>query len=239
MSWAFGFLLVIFTGNLVFSREWTQDALRLTGESTEIRSGAIYRLKKKPGLKKMMRSELKGPRRELALDVIAALEWRDFVPELLQFAKKDETGISYLTINALLTSKNVTKIFETYRKRLADPDTFSLAQVIFLDSFGAMGSALNETEIKNLIKSPSFEVRVAVVDYLGAIRKTNKNFQIARLLKLTLEGSPYQLRLRTIYVVDELRTELGKDFQDFYQLCQKDSNAEVRELCNQKLADRS
>src|ERR1035437_1654974 len=88
------------------SSSWSREALRLTGESDAVHNRALTRIRRIPRIQEILRKELIGPQKALALDVISALPMRSLLPDLLELAKKDESGFFYLAANNLIAAKD-------------------------------------------------------------------------------------------------------------------------------------
>jgi hypothetical protein len=228
------FTFIIFSANIGSALDWSKEALKLTGESDKARDQALKNLKREKKIKKTLKTELKGKKKSLALDVISALQYRGFIPQLLELAPNDETGAMYLTINTLLTPKNALKVIATYRERVGT-ETHPASIVVLLDTLGAIGSPLPQAQLEELLKNESFEVRSAVVSYVRSLVLRHKKKQYAVLLKKVLQTSPLQLRVQGIF----LASELGKNYaglkSDLKNICLKDYNKNVLEVCQERL----
>jgi hypothetical protein len=216
--------------------DWSREALKLTGESDLSRDQALKVLRRHPNIKKILKEQLQTGKRALALDVISALHFKNFIPTLLALAPEDETGATYLTINTLLTPKNAVKVIATYRTRLAS-ETHPASLTVLLDTLGALAVQLPEKQLQGLLKSDSFEVRSAVVSYLRALVLRHKKPRYAALLKDVLVTSPFQLRIQGIYFASELESKSFASLKgELHRICTKDYQKPVIKACQEKLS---
>jgi hypothetical protein len=216
--------------------DWSREALKLTGESDLSRDQALKALRKHPNIKKILKEQLHTSKRALALDVISALHFRNFIPTLLELAPEDEMGAMYLTINTLLTPKNAVKVIASYRNRLKS-ETHPASLAVLLDTLGALAVTLPEEQLKAFLKNDSFEVRSAVVSYLRSLVLRHKKRRYANLLKDVLVTSPYQLRIQAIYFASELEGESFASLkEDLHRICTKDYQKPVLKACQEKLS---
>ncbi len=203
--------------------DWTLEALRLTGESARVRDKAIHKLLKIPHLKKKLHLELKGPHRNLALDVISSLGFEDFLPELLSIAKSESSGIYYLSVNSLITNKNQKIIAGIYRERLVCGKTCGVspaAEVLLLDTLAQISTPLAFEELKKIFDGGWYEVKSAVLNYVRVfLLKTPETIAYLPLLTWSLDSPIIQLRWQTIYLLRELPTSLRAGFIKSIKKC--------------------
>lgn len=219
------------------SIDWAQEALRLTGESDLARDKALKNLRSIPKIKKILAAQLKTSKKALALDVIAALEYREFVPDLLKLAEFDNTGAFYLTINSLLNAKNAPLVIETYRARLSTI-SYPVAHVVILDTLGAMGASLPDKQIAQFLKNKSFEVRSSALDYVRSMLLRHNRRSYAPLLLEAFKDQPFQLRMQAVYAVSELDKEKFSEVKSNVKaLCLNDLYQEVRDMCTERLKE--
>ncbi len=195
--------------------DWTLEALRLTGESEGVRSKAIKKLLKIPNLKKMLHKELYGPRRYLALDVISSLGFEDFLPELLELAKTEASGVFYLSVDSLLTPQNQKMIADVYRERLLCAKTCGVspaAEVLLIDTMAQIGDGFTVPELKKIFDEGWYEVKSAVLNYARAFLLRGKSKIYLPVLNWTLDSPIIQLRWQTLYLLRELPTSTRAGF---------------------------
>jgi hypothetical protein len=217
--------------------DWAKEALKLTGESDLAREKALKKIKRHPKIKKILKAELQTSKKALALDVISALKYRHFVPELLRLAETDDTGAFYLTVNSLLTPKNARLVIDTYKKRL-DTVTHPVSQVVILDTLGAVGSALPEDQIKSFLENRSPEVRSAALGYIRAMVLKTKKKSYASLMLKAFDEQPFQLRMQAVYLASEMDWKKFEKIKiDFKNRCDQDPYKEVRDACFEKLKE--
>lgn len=235
MMWAF--FILCFSCNTLGSPhfDWSEEALKLTGESEQVRENALKKLKRHPKIKKLLKLHLKTAKKALALDVITALQDRSFVPLLLKLAPDDDTGGMYLTINSLITPQNAKKIISAYGRQVLVAKN-PASQVALLDTLGMAGVALRPDKLAELLKNPSYEVRSAVMSYSRLMILKYKKKKYLDLLAPALQTSPYQLRLQTVYLISELGKPHRALKKDLKTLCGQDPNDEVRSSCLSLLA---
>jgi len=214
--------------------DWRATARRLTGLSESVRQRAITELRGVPHLASTLRASLQGPDKALALDVIAALNLEDLLPDLLLASQTDTDGTTYLAIGALLDDHNARSIADAYVHRLRETTTRPVsmtAQVIMLDTLARLGARMSEPEVLRLLDSPIFEVRSAALYYARVwMRKARRN-DFEGVIRAALHCEPYQLRVQALYTVWDLRDVLGDKTRDLLGQCTGDDSEEVRELC--------
>lgn len=190
---------------------WTLEALRLTGESEGIHNRAMERLLKIPHLKLMLHRELKGPQRNLALDVISSLGFEDFIPELLELAKTENSGVFYLSIDSLLTARNQKMVAGVYRERLLCAKTCGVspaAEVLILDTLAQLGEKLTLLELKTIFDGGWYEVKSAALNYARVALIRGDSLEFLSLVRASLESPVIQLRWQAIYLLSELPASL-------------------------------
>lgn len=218
---------------------WTQEAVRMTGESDLVRERALKRLSQWPHLTELLRQELAGPHQALALDVISALSLQELLPDLLKVADKDQTGFIYLCINNLLTSKNRDEIVSLYRQRLLCSGSCQAsgpAQVVILDTLGRLGETLDSKDLQNfLTSSPWPEVRFAALDYVRLGLLQRKQMEFLPLLKVALQSQPVQLREQALYLISELPGDTRKKAIKDLPECKQGFSPDTLHFCQRLL----
>lgn len=211
----FYLLIVIFLGSIgaagktkVVVKDWATEAVRMTGESDQVRERALRRLRKIPDLEATLKKELNGSKKALALDVISALEMRALLPDLLSTALTDETGFVYLTLNNLMTSKNRGELVPFYKKQLLCRflcATSGPSQVVILETLARLNEEIEVDELEKLFAKTSWpEVQGAIIDYSRYMVTKFKKEKYAVLLKKGLESETVQLQQQTLAVISEI-----------------------------------
>ena len=224
------------------ARDWSKEAVRLTGESQAVRGRAIMRLKKTPHLKEILRREIHGNRLAQALDVIATLELRDLLPDLIQLGTTDATGSVYSAINSLLNEKNLASVLPTYRKRLlCEPacQASPAAQVVILDTLARAGLDLSSDELTRLLKSSQYEVKSAALEYVRSAIMTRGKFELLPLVQASLQANPWQLRLQSWYLISELPPQIKIRLKISKENCAQERNIEARGACLNLFKDKT
>ncbi len=192
--------------------DWTLEALRLTGESEGVRKKAIHKLLKIPHLKKILKKELKASKRNLALDVISSLGFEDFLPDLLELAKTDSSGVFYLSIDALLTAKNQAMIAGIYRERLLCAKTCGVspaAQSLLLDTLSQIAQPFTSEELKLIYEQSWYEVKSAVLNYARSyLLRDGGPTSYVQLIQIALESPIIQMRWQALYLLREIPSRM-------------------------------
>ena len=228
------FLACLLLGSRGLAWDWSTEAVRLTGESNPVREQAIKRLKKVPHLKRLLRHEIHGDHLAQALDVIATLEVRDLLPDLIQLGVSDKTGSVYSAINSLLNEKNLASVLQIYRKRLlCEPNCQAspAAQVVILDTLARAGIDLSAAELTALFKSSQYEVRSAVLEYVRSAILMHGKIELFPLVQTALLAKPWQIRLQSWYLVSELPPPIKTKLKISKSNCTQEQNLETRSAC--------
>jgi len=228
-------ILLTFLAN-AYTADWTDQALRLTGESDKIRETALKQLKSNPDLTKILTESLdKADSREqaLALDVIAALSLDEFANNLFARAESDKDGRFHLALNALLHSGNRLKIAKHYQEVLKTPAPL-VVRVIALDTLARMEVNLTRDEVTTYLKDPAYEIRSAAISYLRTLLRRFPRKEDVALFAIPLADRPYQLRLQTIHAIKDLPSSLEVDGLFLLENCREDAHPEVRKACGGK-----
>ncbi len=184
--------------------DWSVHALRLSGEGPRIRNEATRQLKRYPHLKAALRKALREQKRPLALDVIAALEMKDLLPELSLLSKENEDGTVYLAMNALIDTANRDGFIELYLKRLKDSRISGPSQSILLDTLGRLGARIPRRELENFLNSPRYEVARHALYYLRLMILTHHQHQYKDLVRQAAHLRPRQLRDQASSLIAEI-----------------------------------
>jgi hypothetical protein len=175
---------------------------------------------------------------ELALLVIRSLELNALVLDLLKLSKDYPSTSIFKTINSIVMPNNEQILFFHYSQILKESEAVSPPIVItLLSGLTKVRSFLDQSTLLFLISNPSFEVRLATLDYISKrLQETNykdlKNFELT--LKKTLTSHPYQVRLMTLDIIEAMPVDKKQTFSNVLSLCKNDVNVEVRNSC-QKL----
>lgn len=186
---------------------WSREALRLTGESASVREASLRRIKNIPRLHSLLRKELRGRRQALALDIIAALKLKAFVPELLRLAEKDCHGFVYHTINTLVTPANQARISKVYQRRLFNPGPQGIGpcQVVLLETLGILGHRLPTKDLETLLTTSSWpEVQGAVLNYARIAVLQDRRDEYVFLVTKALTAKSLQVRTQARFLAQEL-----------------------------------
>jgi len=189
---------------------WSNEALRLTGESKFVRNVAITNLQRIPNVNDLLLRELRGPQKALALDAIAALGLTSLVPKLLDFAVRDDTGQSYLTIDALITPGNITQVLESYQSRLLCrwwcKSLSPAAKIVILEALGRTETLLSAAQLRRLFNGNSYEVRGAILRYARRFLLQGNHPEFLEIVHLALGARPMQVRQQAQFMLAELKT---------------------------------
>ena len=188
--------------------DWSKEAVRMTGESDHIRERALARLAKMPHLREILRQEISGPKKALALDVISALNYQSLLPELRKAASNDETGFVFLTINNLMTNENRFDLVKFYKKQLLCKILCSISEpskIVIIETLARLNEKLSLEELEGLYDESAWpEVKGAILDYVRYATVKHKNKSYAELLKKPFTENNLQLREQALSAISEL-----------------------------------
>ncbi len=211
---------------------WTNFAVRLTGESDQVRLNSIRKLKSIPQLHTILEKALSGPDKYLAMDVISALKLKEFLPALIQHSTIDENGAFHLAMNTLIDSQNSDDMFQLYSDRLVKEEGLSvIARVVILDTLSRSGILLPENKLRKLMLELPFEGQSAVLSHArsGLMKRHLKGY--LEIVQLALASSFFQLRIQALFLIQELSGPLQKSLERQLIPCLSDPQKEVRALC--------
>jgi hypothetical protein len=187
---------------------WVDWAERLSGESDWVRERAIDQIRKTPNLEEVLRRELDGPHRLLAMDAITSLSMKQMLPRLMELSERDEDGFSYLAINALIAPDTQEKIAALYRLRLEgkeEPEErSSVAKMAMLDGLALMHVPLSREALGKLLADSSFEARSAALGYLYSMRAQPQIAALIPDLLAKVGPRPWQIRQRARFLAEAL-----------------------------------
>ncbi len=212
--------------------EWKTYAQRFTGESAWVREQAIHALKRIPDLDQILRNELQGKHRFLALDVISTLELRTLLPDLIRESESDVSGYTYHAMNALIHSQNRNEIALLYKKRLLSSRCSPAAKLALIDTLGRLHVSLSESQLRTLLKDPTIEVVSATLYYLREWILRLEQHEYIPLLEIPFrENAAFQIKLQALSLVSELPRKLQAQARSIATRCLSESHIEVREAC--------
>lgn len=231
--WTVTLWLMLLGAHPLCASDWIKHAERLTGESDAVHERSIRRLKRIPGLEGELTVALTGPNRFLAVDVIATLRLKPLLPLLIDLSLIDDTGTTYLAMNALMDKDNAPTLTELYRDRLLGERPVSLvAKMVILDTFGRIGFQLSEAELTRLYQEGEYEMKSAVVSYARLrLRAGQAKAMHAGFVRKALQNPYKQLRLQALHLLKDLPEGLLTEWKDDLQACLADRQEEVRTLC--------
>jgi hypothetical protein len=179
---------------------WADLALELSGVPQAEHDALVRKLRTTPGLGEKISAALAGPRRALALDVIAALPLRGQLPRLLALSARDTDYRLYLGINSLLTRATVSSVGDEYLRRLSSSTALDpVSTVVMLDALSRMGRVLAPAALARLWRSDSYEVRGAVLSTILRARGSRELYQ--GILLDALRGPVCQLRVQASFAL--------------------------------------
>jgi hypothetical protein len=216
--------------------DWAQLAVRLTGESDEIRQEALKLLKKLKTLKAQLRTALWTHQRPLALDVIATLKIKALLPELLKISASDEDGFVYLTINSLIDDKNYKKVVELYLRRLTHPVGKRIpspaAKIAILDSLGRLRQALEAESVEDMMGTQSEpDIQRAVLSYVRNFLLRKEHPEYWNAVERATRAKSYEVRVQAYFLVSEVQKSFEHESAKLWSRCESDSNSELSALC--------
>lgn len=216
---------------------WPELALRLTGESDEVRQRSLEKMRAMPNLETELRAALRTEKRHLAIDAIGALKLESLLPDLLALAEEDVSGFVHLGINALSGSRTASRILRSYKDRIEAVKGYSLpmpVQVILIDELGRAGVALDPRLLVHRIRWSEYEVKSAVVAYAKRLLVTHLRQEYLPVLEEAASAKPWQVRAEALLALAQVKPSIGKPAAIIWSACEKDARAEVRELCGSK-----
>ena len=228
--------LIFLYGGLALAEpmpRWVTLSRLLTLDSEKLpRSTVISRLRKIDDLEAKVKLGLKSPDyRYYALDIISALELKDFIEPLQSSVLVDVDGYNILTLNTLLDKKSVKPIAEAYRKHIeTNISTLSPGAIVALiDSLARWGTPMTKQSVESLLAHNYTEVRLSVLDYLRSMILVYRKKNYLNFLPKLMDMQPFQVRLKSLYLFDDLPG--GSARGKLLGNCFKDKNALVRLQC--------
>ncbi|MGE0616098.1 MAG: hypothetical protein AB7P04_10695 [Bacteriovoracia bacterium] len=221
------------------AEEWQVLAERLTGESDAARAEVVQALRDVPDLQNLLFRELSGMNRPLALDVIAALGLKEFIPELKARVASDADGLVTLALNTLAAGPAAHELAEFYRAVLETARTgiylSPVTRVILLDTLGRFGGFVDPAVLQELLVADEPEVRSAVLYYSRFFWKKSERAELLPLAREALFAPAFQLRLQVLSLLPELPPAFRSTGRRYLDHCLRDPHAEVRAQCRLQL----
>lgn len=186
---------------------WQHHARRLTGYEEPIRIASLRALKQNKSIAAEVEKSLEGPDRYLALDVIATLDLQSTLPALFRASDRDEDGVVYLAINALITPDNVDEITSFYTRRLSRANWKALSVpsfVAILDVLGRLGHHLPEKQVTEYAQNEDPDVRSAAIYYARLISKRDRKLAYSDAVARGLKDPAETLRIQTRLFLREI-----------------------------------
>lgn len=216
---------------------WEQLA-RHVGHSENTRTAALRELRKFKNLNQTLMSALTSNKRALALDVISAMKIDALVPELLERVSADEDGFLVLTLNSLLSEENRSFILGSYVSLIgsgANTGATPAALVAVLEPLGRLGIVLPRNSVANLMEHSFPEVRIAALHYARQMATVHRRHDYSSLAMRALRSQPFQLRLKAIYMIEELKerpeARIHFDVLGLVNACEKERAPAVKSRC--------
>lgn len=213
--------------------EWVKEALDLVGEREDPRVEVIEKLRQRPEFESHLRSELKGPRRSLALDVIATLKLKSLFSDVLKMASEDASGMAYLTVNTFVHQNNREEISQLYIRRWRDPQTSLASRLVLLDSLTRMKKWLPYDELKDRFYQSEYEEQSAILRSLRQSLIATKNPQRLVLVNEALKSPYFQIQIQALFLLKEIRAHLHIPEKILPSACNEFLNPEVYAVCYQ------
>lgn len=212
---------------------WKQSAIKLSGDP-ELRAQGIKELKESKHLPEQLSEAFKNDR-ALVLQVIRALDMKDFLPRLFEIISNSSgKELSYQvveTANYLATEGNKKELTVLYIKKLETPKISDTAVLALLNGLKKFNYPIEHSKLISYLEHPSYEVRIAAVEMAQVLLKEKKSYD--KVFQKAITTSPYQVRM-IAYSEFLTNTDLKKSYQDdLTKACGQEQNDEVKELCKQ------
>lgn len=167
------------------------------GRSQAHQRSATAALRKIPNLPHLLKAELNGPNKYLALELISSLSLKSLMPELTRLSATDKNGAIHLTITSLIDEKNAAEIQTLFRAHLIEIRHQPLVvQVVLLDTLARFQTPLSSELLLSLFKSDASEMRLAVLNFINLQPEEIKKNNFKTVLDLGLVDSTESVRLR-------------------------------------------
>lgn len=224
----------------VKSVDWVAMAKNLTGESESVRRKALKRLRAMKSIDETLAREIKRPvfqegklntKRFLALDVIAALKRQSLMPVLISESFSDSTGYTYHTMNTLMTTENADSLVRLYHRRLVSYPASSAAKLALLDTLGRMGFELSLSELRQLNRNSSDEIKSGLLSYLRELMILKNRILYQEFLPEIMVASSFEVKMQALFLFEELLDKKKMKFKDADLQCAKDTNKVIQNFC--------
>ena len=171
------------------------------GRSQADHREASAALRKIPNLGLLLNSELKGPNKYLALEIISSLSVKSALPELIRLSENDENGAVHLTLASLIDEKNAHQIQLLFRSHLIERRNQPVVvQVVLLDTLARFRTPLSKEILLTLFKSEESELRLSVLNFINLQADKEKTKIYRSVIDLALTDSTDAVRLRAAAV---------------------------------------
>lgn len=231
--------LYVFIIFMIFSltslaQNWKNSAAKLSADP-EIREQGLNELKAIKNLSEQLSESFKSER-VLVLQVIRALEMKEFLPRLLEIISniqdQDLSPDVIRTATYLTTEKNKKEIISLYLKKLSSTKISTTATLALLYGLQNFEYQIEEKDLLKYLEHSSYEVRIASVEIAQSFAKKNKAYNV--IFKKAISTSPYQVRMMA-YSEFLANTDLQKTYHsELTTACSQEKNDEANVLC-QKL----
>lgn len=229
--------LILFSAEAMALEEtplWVQKVRQSHQEGRE--KQAQDELKALGHVKKSVSSELSVGSKYLAeaVEAVLIIQENDFVPQLLdlvsspvveQMLKVQALG----AINQVSTDKQLKMVLKTYEKVCPfQGQTPAALKLTCLNLAVKFPKILKVDDLMSLIEDPSYEVRLEAVNKVPLLKKSNDQIVV---LKKALSSQPYQLRLASLGIIEQLPKKQRQELSGELKQCLKDSQQPVRDFC--------
>lgn len=227
------FISVVIASTSLAAANWKASAVKLSGDP-EIRQQGIKELKAIEGLPELLRESFKADR-ELVLQVINALEMKEFTPRLLEiisFTNGKELSFEVIAAATNLASdKNQQELTILYYKKLDSPDISDAATLALLSGLKKFKYPIAETKLLSYLKHPSYEIRISAVQIAQALLNDKKAYD--KVFQKAITAAPYQVRM-IAYSEFKANAELRKSYAtDLTKACTQEKNEKNKAICLQ------
>ncbi|MGE3260608.1 MAG: hypothetical protein AB7K68_02405 [Bacteriovoracia bacterium] len=229
------FFLTLTTISLpAFAAEWEFLATDLS--DAENHDYAITELKKTPDLEQSLKAALLDPeRRQLAADVIVALQLKSLAPHLVVSASVEASGTLFVSLLELDPEGREPAIAHAYKNATAHLGLARQAPattVALLDRLPGVEKALSPKKISRLLQHSSHEVRIALARRLTKPEKVS-----SKIVAQLLASKPYQVRWETISALASRPNLDSATLAAMRKQCALESRAEFKQICSRLVSD--
>lgn len=227
------FILLFISAPTYAGNEWKNSAIKLSADP-EIRQQGLKELKAIEGLPELLREAFKSDR-ELVLQVINALEMKEFLPrlsEIISFTNGKELSFEVIAAATNLASdKNQQELTNLYYKKLDSPDISDAATLALLSGLKKFKYPIVETKLLSYLKHPSYEIRISAVQIAQALLGDKKAYD--KVFQKAITTAPYQVRM-IAYSEFKANAELRKSYAtDLTKACTQEKNEKNKAICLQ------